>query len=128
MTFPEASIKRKVLVIDDNADAALLLSMYIAAHGHETAVAYGGVEGLKLAESFQPEVIFLHLGMPQMSGYEVAVALRRLPCMATVYIAALTGWNDLKTREQVVAAGFDKHLTKPAKIEVVLELVELAGA
>jgi len=128
MTCPEASAKRRVLIVDDNADAALLLSMFLGAYGHETAVAYGGVEGLKLAEAFRPEIVFLDLGMPQMSGYEVAVALRRLPCMATVYITALTGWNDAKTCAQVVAAGFDKHLTKPAKVEVVLDLVEHAGA
>jgi CheY-like chemotaxis protein len=128
MNYQEAHAKRRVLIVDDNADAALVLSMCLSAYGHETAVAYGGEEGIELAESFRPEIIFLDLGMPKMSGYEVAVALRRLPCLATVYIAALTCWNDPKTREQVVAAGFDKHLTKPAKVEVVLDLVEHAGA
>ena len=123
-----AITRRKVLIVDDNADAALLLSMFLSAYGHETAVAYGGAEGLELAEAFRPEIVILDLGMPQMSGYEVAVAMRMLPRLATVYIAALTGWNDAKTREQVIAAGFNKHLTKPANVEVVLDLIEHAIA
>lgn len=119
--------RRKVLIVDDNSDAALVLSMCLNAYGHETAVAYSGMEGIRLAESFEPEIIFLDLGMPRMDGYEVAVALRRIPGLASVYIAALTGWNDAQTRERVISAGFNKHLTKPARVEVVLEVVETAA-
>jgi CheY-like chemotaxis protein len=68
MHSPKTFPKRRVLVVDDNADAALVLSMCLNAYGHETAVAYDGREGIDLAESFEPEVIFLDLGMPQMSG------------------------------------------------------------
>jgi CheY-like chemotaxis protein len=64
--------------------------------------------------------------MPGMSGYEVAVALRKLPGLSDVYIAALTGWNDAKTEALVVASGFDKHLVKPAAVGAVLELVDSA--
>ena len=124
MHSPKTFPKRRILVVDDNADAALVLSMCLNAYGHETAVAYDGREGIDLAESFEPEVIFLDLGMPQMSGYEVVAELRRRPKLAGVYIAALTGWNDPKTRDKVVAAGFDKHMTKPAKMEEVLELFD----
>jgi CheY-like chemotaxis protein len=116
--------KRRVLVVDDNADAALVLSMCLSAGGHETAVAYDGREAIDLAESFEPEIIFLDLGMPQMSGYEVATELRRRPKLAGVYIAALTGWNDPKTGEKVLEAGFDKHMTKPAMMDELLELVD----
>lgn len=124
METQQPAARRKVLIVDDNADAALTLSMCLSAYGHETAVAYGGVQGIELAQAFEPEVIFLDLGMPQMDGYQVAAALRQMPQLAHVFIAALTGWNDKKTREQVASSGFDKHLTKPAKVEVVLDLLE----
>lgn len=101
-----------------------MLSTFIRAHGHETAVANSGPEALALAESFCPEVVFLDLGMPKMSGFDVAVALRRIPGLAHVYIAALTGWNDKATRERVAATGFNNHLTKPADVGVVLQLVD----
>lgn len=67
--------------------------------------------------------------MPQMSGYEVAVALRELPGLSDIYIAALTGWNDAQTKARVVASGFNRHLVKPADVGVVLDLVDgLEGA
>ncbi|QJE01677.1 response regulator [Massilia forsythiae] len=123
-----AAPKRRVLIIDDNADAADLLSMFVSAHGHDTAVANSGREGLELAVSFRPEVVFLDLGMPHMSGYEVAPALRALPGLAGVYISALTGWNDQSTRARVVAAGFNHHLVKPADVQAVLKLVDATPA
>jgi CheY-like chemotaxis protein len=118
--------RRRVLVVDDNADAAALLAMFIGFHGHDMAVANSGPEGIALAASFAPEVVILDLGMPGMSGYEVAVALRKLPGLSDVYIAALTGWNDAKTKALVVASGFDKHLVKPADVGAVLKLVDSA--
>lgn len=114
-------------MVDDNADAALVLSMCLNAYGHQTAVAYSGRDGLKVAEAFEPEIVLLDLGMPMMSGYEVAGALRRIPSLESVFIAALTGWNDPATRLQVIEAGFDKHLVKPAKVELVLEMLEQAA-
>lgn len=124
MNVQPAASRRKVLIIDDNVDAATLLAMFIDFHGHDTAVANGGAEGLALAASFAPEVVLLDLGMPEMSGYDVAIALRKLPGLARIYIAALTGWNDAQTRARVVASGFDKHLVKPPDVGVVLDLVD----
>jgi CheY-like chemotaxis protein len=124
MNVQPAASRRKVLIIDDNVDAATLLAMFINFHGHETAVANGGAEGLALAATFTPEVVLLDLGMPEMSGYDVAIALRKLPGLACIYIAALTGWNDAQTRARVVASGFDKHLVKPPDVGVVLDLVD----
>lgn len=120
--------KRKVLIVDDNADAALVLSMCLTPYGHETVVANCGADGIELADLFDPEIVLLDIGMPGMDGYEVAAALRRHPKLAEVYIAALTGWNDRGTRARVISAGFDKHLTKPAKVEEVLNLLEHAVA
>lgn len=124
MHLQPAPSRRRVLVVDDNADAATLLAMFIGFHGHDTAVANSGAEGLALNSSFAPEVVLLDLGMPGMSGYEVAVALRELPGLSDVYIAALTGWNDSRTKALVLANGFDKHLVKPADVGVVLDLVD----
>lgn len=126
MNTQPTQAKRRVLIVDDNSDAAVMLSICLTAYGHETAVAFGGAEGIKLAEAFQPQVVILDLGMPQMSGFDVAIALRRIPHLRSVYIAALTGWNDLKTRERVIAAGFNKHLTKPSNVAILLDLVEHA--
>lgn len=114
---------RRVLIIDDNADAASLLSMVVSAYGHEAEVANSGRAGLLLAQDFHPDIVFLDIGMPEMSGYDVAVALRLLPTLEHVYIAAVTGWNDASTRAQVISAGFDLHLTKPANVESILDVL-----
>lgn len=124
MRSTDSGVCRKVLVIDDNDDAAQMLAMFIHALGHEVLVANDGLRGLEVATCFSPEVVFLDLGMPGMSGFEVAPRLRRIAGLDAVFIVALTGWNDAKTREQVIACGFDRHLTKPAAVEEILSLVE----
>jgi CheY-like chemotaxis protein len=116
--------KRRVLIVDDNADAAFVLSLFVKAYGHETAVAHGGREALAVAAAFRPEIVFLDLGMPEMDGYEVAVALRSLPGLERIYISALTGYNDKLTQARVITAGFDRHLTKPADLSAVLQVME----
>jgi CheY-like chemotaxis protein len=131
MNLQQAPNRRRVLVIDDNADAATLLAMFIGFHGHDTAVANSGPDGLSIASSFSPEIVILDLGMPGMSGYDVAIELRQLPGLADVYIVALTGWNDARTKSRIGECGFDKHLVKPADVGVVLDLVDrhpLAGS
>jgi CheY-like chemotaxis protein len=122
--YAAIAVKRKVLIVDDNVDAAFLLSLFIAAYGHETAVAHSGMEALAMAPSFQPEVVFLDLGMPEMDGYEVAVALRKIPELSHVYISALTGYNDQETRSRLKTTGFNRHLTKPADLSAVLHVLE----
>jgi CheY-like chemotaxis protein len=114
---------RRVLIIDDNEDAASLLSMIVTAYGQETEVANTGRHGLQIAQAFRPDIVFLDIGMPEMSGYEVAVALRQLPALQNVYIAAVTGWNDASTRARVITSGFDLHLTKPAAVESILDVL-----
>ena len=117
---------RRVLIIDDNDDAAQLLAMFVDALGHAAQVANSGMAGLALAASFGPDIVFLDLGMPGMSGYEVAPRLRTIAGLEQVYIVALTGWNDAKTRQQVIACGFDKHLTKPAEVELIHSILSAA--
>jgi DNA-binding response OmpR family regulator len=113
----------RVLIIDDNEDAAQLLAMFVSALGHVSQVANSGATGLQLAESFHPDIVFLDLGMPGMSGFDVAPRLRLIAGLERTYIAALTGWNDLKTRSRVAECGFDQHLTKPASIEHIQDIL-----
>lgn len=86
MVGHQAAVLPKVLIVDDNADAAWMLSALISAHGHDTAVAHCRADAL--APAFDAEVVFLGLEMPEMDGYEVAQALRRIPSLSHVYIAA----------------------------------------
>ena len=104
----------RVLVVDDNRDAAETLSAVLGQLGHEALVANDGHQALRMMAGFQPQVVFLDLGMPGMSGYEVAEAIRREPRYAGVHLVALTGWGGEADRERTARAGFDRHLTKPA--------------
>lgn len=123
MEFQVHQKARRVLIIDDNEDAASILEMVVSAYGHQAEVANSGRDGLQIAAEFRPDIVFLDIGMPEMDGYEVAVALRKLPALQHVYIAAVTGWNDASTQAQVISAGFDLHLTKPAAVESILDVL-----
>ena len=109
----------RVLVVDDNRDAAETLSALLAHAGHSAPVANDGHQALRMLSSFQPHVVFLDLGMPGMSGYEVAAAIRRDPRNAGVRLVALTGWGGEADRARTAQAGFDRHLTKPATAEAI---------
>lgn len=110
---------RRVLVIDDNADAADTLVAILSLLGHDAVAAHSGPDGLRAAEAQHPDVIFLDIGMPGMNGFEVAVAMRQISGLETVRIVALTAWRDEATRARARSAGFDLHLTKPTSIDVI---------
>jgi CheY-like chemotaxis protein len=114
---------RKVLVIDDNADAADTLVTILSLLGHDAVAAHSGMDGLRAAEAQHPDVVFLDIGMPGMNGFEVAVAMRRIAGLETVRIVALTAWRDDATRQRAREAGFDLHLTKPTSIEVIENII-----
>ena len=103
----------RVLVVDDNADAADLMAMMLSLSGHETCTAYAGAEALRVANIFRPHVIFLDIGLPDMNGYEVARQLRASPLLNATLLVAVTGWGGEEDRRRSKAAGFDLHLTKP---------------
>jgi len=113
----------RVLVVDDNVDAADTLAAVLDMMGHATQVAHDGAQALAMAPQFLPDVIFLDIGLPGINGYEVARALRRIPAGANVVLVALTGWGAENDRSQSSAAGFDHHLTKPANLLVIGELL-----
>jgi CheY-like chemotaxis protein/two-component sensor histidine kinase len=108
------SIARRVLIVDDNEDAADTLAQLVTALGGESRVASCGESALRAAESFEPDVILLDIGMPGMDGYETCRRLRAAPFARDAFIAALTGWGQEQDRERALAQGFDAHLTKPA--------------
>jgi len=108
-----------VLVVDDNRDAAETLAALLASMGHTTAIANDGYQALRMLPGFSPAVVFLDLGMPGMSGYEVAQELRKEPRNAGLRVVALTGWGGAADRERSAQAGFDLHLTKPATLDAI---------
>ena len=110
---PVSPERRRVLIADDNRDAADSLSVLLELSGHEVRVAHLGQTALSLAQTFRPDVALLDIGMPDLSGYEVARALRREPWATDLQLIALTGWGQDDDRRSAMAAGFDHHLTKP---------------
>jgi CheY-like chemotaxis protein len=114
---------RRVLVVDDNADAADSLAMLLQVRGDEVRVAYDGEEALVAELDFQPQVVLLDIGMPKLSGYEVARRIRdaRGP---GVLIVAITGWGQDEDRQRAREAGFDHHFTKPVDYAALLEVID----
>ena len=117
-----------MLIVDDNEDAAWALSMLLKAAGHETAVAASGPEALVAAERAMPEVAVLDIGMPGMNGIEVAERLRTMTSGEKLVVIALTGWGSETDGMNLLARGFDTHLTKPIEpdrlIAAIAKLLE----
>jgi CheY-like chemotaxis protein len=120
---PAAPGRRRILIADDNPDAADSLAMLLELEGHEVRVAHLGRTALSVAQEFRPDAALLDIGMPDLTGYEVARELRREPWGASVQLIALTGWGQDGDRRQALEAGFDHHLTKPVDLERLAELI-----
>jgi PAS domain S-box-containing protein len=116
-------LDRRVLVIDDNIDAADTLSGLVTALGGEAHTAYDARTGLQCASQLRPDVVLLDIGMPEMDGYETCRRLRAESYGRDAYIVAVTGWGQLHDRERALADGFDAYLTKPADPRVLGELL-----
>jgi CheY-like chemotaxis protein len=112
-----------VLVVDDNGDAADSLALLVNLWGHRVRVCYDGPGALQLAREYQPDVVFLDLGLPGLSGYEVARRLRNEPAL----LVALTGNDPEQDGGRCQEAGFDLHLTKPVDVGVLQELLARLG-
>ncbi|HJU20972.1 MAG TPA: ATP-binding protein [Casimicrobiaceae bacterium] len=104
----------RILVVDDNREAADSLGMLLRVLGAEIEIAHGGGEALHACEKYQPALAFLDLGMPEMDGYEVARRIRAMPFGGSVTLVALSGWGRGTDRRRAIEAGFDHHLVKPA--------------
>ena len=103
----------RVMVVDDNVDAAVTLSMLLESAGHRVVVEHGALQALERARQFAPQVCLLDIGLPGIDGLELARRLRALPQTASVLLVAVTGYGQERDREQILAAGFDHHLVKP---------------
>jgi CheY-like chemotaxis protein len=117
--LPETLAGRRLLVVDDNRDAADSLCMLLNAYGAEVRVAYGGTEALATLDTWMPHAAIVDIGMPDMDGCEVAKRLRLDPRHAGLRLIALTGWGQGADRARSHACGFDAHLTKPADIDAL---------
>jgi len=112
----DAPAPRRVAVVDDNEDSAEGIAMLLRLDGHEVATAHDGLEAVALAERFRPEVVFLDIGLPGISGYEAARRIRALPGGREMRLVALTGWGQQEDRRKSAEAGFDRHLVKPVEL------------
>ena len=124
---PSSAAGRRVLLADDNRDAADSLAMLLRLQGHEVHVAFDGAAALETACACRPEVALLDIGMPILSGYEVARRLRERPESRDMVLVALTGWGQQADRQRSREAGFDHHLVKPVELGELTELLAAAG-
>jgi signal transduction histidine kinase len=115
----ELGFRQRILVVDDNIDAAESLGTMLAYSGHDVRVAHGGVEALSAARDFSPNVMILDLGMPEMDGYAVARAVRSDPRFASTRLIALSGYGQPDDRRRTADVGFDEHLVKPVEHDVL---------
>lgn len=113
----------RVLIVDDNEDAGRTLADALREEGHEVRVAFDGPEALEIAESFDPEIALLDIGLPVMDGYELARRFQRHPRLRHVPLVALTGYGQANDRERSKQVGFAAHLVKPVAFEIVRDLV-----
>jgi CheY-like chemotaxis protein len=120
-----AACRRRVLLVDDNRDAADSLALVLRMMGHDTRTAYDGAAAVQAAEAFRPEVVLLDIGLPKMNGYEAARDIRQQPWGAGMALIAVTGWGQEEDRRRALEAGFNHHVTKPVEVEALAKLLAL---
>jgi two-component system CheB/CheR fusion protein len=114
---------RRVLIVDDNADAAKALARLLKLDGHDVVTCFDGISALATASTFVPEYIFLDIGLPGMDGYEVARNLRSQPATERMVLTALTGYGRADDRRRAQEAGFNHHLVKPVDFSTLLAII-----
>jgi signal transduction histidine kinase/CheY-like chemotaxis protein len=119
----EQGSPRKILVVDDNVDVARSLRMLLELEGQQAEMAHSGQEALQVFDTFHPDLVFLDIGLPDMSGFEVAKQIRLRPGGATPCLVALTGWGSEKDKVKAKEAGFNGHITKPAAPRLIQEFI-----
>jgi CheY-like chemotaxis protein len=123
-------LPQRILIVDDNPDAVSSLKVVLTTMGYEVRTAQDGPHALEAAEDFRPQVILLDIGLPKLSGYEVARKIRDQPWGRSILLVATTGWGQLDDRQRARQAGFDHHLVKPVDSATLDELFKgaLAGS
>jgi CheY-like chemotaxis protein len=119
-------VRRRVLIVEDNADAADTLREVLLVWDHEVEIARDGVEGIEKAHTFRPDLVLCDLGLPRLDGYEVAKAIRASPDLAGTYLVAVTGYASSADQRRAADAGFNRHLAKPVPMDVIEEVLATA--
>jgi PAS domain S-box-containing protein len=121
--LPAQARRHRILIVDDNRDAATSLAILLRHMGHDTETAFDGPEALDHVKTVVPDLVLLDLGLPKMSGYEVCRALRQEPFGSTLIIFALTGWGQEEDKRKTAEAGFDGHFVKPVDLKALSNLL-----
>jgi CheY-like chemotaxis protein len=122
------AVRRRLLVVDDNRDAADTLAALLETMGHDVRTAYDGPGALAAAAELRPDAVFLDIGLPGISGLEVARRMRRMPELAGTTLVAFTGYGQEEDRRGALSAGFDHHVVKPVAIAELAAIVEALPA
>jgi PAS domain S-box-containing protein len=131
---PQAEVARpagkccRVLVVDDNVDAAQSMGVLLTMQGHEVRVVHDGAAALEAVQSFSAGVVLLDIGLPGLTGLEVARRIRQLPALQSLVLVAITGYGEESDRERSRDAGFDHHLVKPTDLDALLKILETVPA
>ena len=120
---PQSAIVRRILVVDDNYDAAESLALWLRLTGHEPHVAHDGLEAVAMAAEVRPDLILLDIGLPQINGYEAARRIREQAWGKDVVLIALTGWGQDEDRQRSLESGFDGHMVKPLHPDTLASLL-----
>jgi CheY-like chemotaxis protein len=119
---------RRVLLVEDNADAAEAMVLLLEEFGHDVRVVHDGHQALGAAEAFDPEVVVLDIGLPGLDGYELARRMRTMPRLAAATLIAVSGYGQEKDRQRSAAAGFDAHLVKPVDPRAFMAVLHAAAS
>ncbi|MCY2958984.1 MAG: PAS domain S-box protein [Planctomycetota bacterium] len=117
----------RVLVVDDNVDTAVSISMLLKASGHAVRTANDGISAVQAAIDYRPDVVLLDIGLPGLTGYEVAKRIRQIPALASAVLVAVTGYGQDSDRQRSQQAGFNHHLVKPARFEQLQQILATAS-
>lgn len=120
---PVSAVPMRILVVDDDKDSTVSLSMLLRIMGHKVRTAFDGPQAIDLAAEYRPDIVLLDIGLPEMNGYEVARRIRREPWGRRMTLIALTGWGQEEDRKHSEEAGFDYHLVKPVEAPALTRLL-----
>ncbi len=113
----------RVMIVDDNVDAAAMLATLVQTWGHQVGVAHSAHQAVRLAAEFRPRVVLLDLGLPDRHGYDLAQQLRREAGSRRIFFVAVTGWNQIADQVRSAAAGIAHHLMKPVNHDLLREIL-----
>ena len=123
----DSDTSARILVVDDNKDAAQSLALLLELRGHHVKTAHDGANALLLAPGFLPKIILLDIGLPDSNGYEMARRIREQAWGRNVLLVALTGWGQNRDKIAATQAGFDHHLTKPLVLHDLIAILDRAA-